>query len=62
MFVNKTSLNMKQFPIRLRMPRSIMGLSLGKLSEKMGYAITKQSLSSYEAAIMRPKSEVLAVI
>lgn len=62
MFVNKTSLNMKQFPIRLRLARSIMGLSLGKLSEKMGYAITKQSLSRYEAGIMRPKSDVLATL
>ena len=62
MFVNKISLNMKQFPIRLRLARSIMGLSLGKLSEKMGYAITKQSLSRYEAGIMRPKSDVLATL
>lgn len=53
---------MKQFPIRLRLARSIMGLSLGKLSEKMGYAITKQSLSRYEAGIMRPKSDVLATL
>ena len=62
MFVNKISLNMKQFPIRLRLARSIMGMSLGKLSEKMGYAITKQSLSRYEAGIMRPKSDVLATL
>ena len=53
---------MKQFPIRLRLARSIMGLSLGKLSEKMGYAITKQSLSRYEAGIMKPKSDVLATL
>ena len=53
---------MKQFPIRLRLARSIMGLSLGKLSEKMGYVITKQSLSRYEAGIMKPKSDVLATL
>ena len=53
---------MKQFPIRLRLARSIMGLSLGKLSEKMGYASTKQSLSRYEAGIMKPKSDVLATL
>ena len=53
---------MKRFPIRLRLARSIMGLSLGKLSEKMNYAITKQSLSRYEAGIMRPKTDVLATL
>lgn len=53
---------MEHFSIRLRQARKIMGLSLGKLAEKINSPITKQSLSRYEAGIMKPKADVLAAL
>ena len=44
-----------QFPIRLHEARMMMGLSMDKLVERTGGAITKQSISRYEKGIMRPK-------
>ena len=43
-----------QFPIRLHEARMMMGLSMDKLVERTGGAITKQSISRYERGIMRP--------
>lgn len=39
-----------QFPIRLHEARMMMGLSMDKLVERTGGAITKQSISRYEKA------------
>lgn len=53
---------MKDFPVRLRMARTALGLSLGNLAERMNGVVTKQSLSRYEAGVMKPKADVLAAL
>ena len=49
-----------QFSIRLHEARLAMGLSMDKLAERTGYAITKQSISRYEKGDMLPKHDALA--
>lgn len=51
-----------QFPIRLHEARMMMGLSMDKLVERTGGAITKQSISRYEKGIMRPKRPALLAL
>lgn len=51
-----------KFPIRLREARLMMNLSMDKLVELTGGAITKQSISRYEKGIMRPKHDALAAL
>lgn len=51
-----------QFPIRLHEARMMMRLSMDKLVERTGGAITKQSISRYERGIMRPKRPALLAL
>ena len=50
------------FHIRLREARLLCGLSMDKLAAKTNGAITKQSLSKYEAGVMCPKRGTLAAL
>ncbi len=51
-----------QFSIRLHEARLMMGLSMDKLVERTGGAITKQSISRYEKGIMRPKQDAMMAL
>lgn len=50
------------FPIRLREARLMMGLSMDKLVERTGGAITKQSISRYEKGVMHPKRDAMTAL
>lgn len=50
------------FTIRLREARLMRHLSMEKLSELTGNAITKQSISRYEKGVMHPKQNALAAL
>lgn len=51
-----------QFSIRLHEARLMMGLSMDKLVDQTGGAITKQSISRYEKGIMRPKRDAMIAL
>lgn len=51
-----------QFSIRLHEARLMMGLSMDKLVELTGGAITKQSISRYEKGIMHPKRDAMMAL
>lgn len=48
--------------IRLRIARKIMGYSLENLASLIKVHVTKQSLSRYEAGVMKPRKELLDAI
>lgn len=50
------------FSIRLKMARSMRGLSMDELAERMQGVVTKQSISKYEQGKMMPNSTVLLAI
>lgn len=51
-----------KFSIRLHEARVLMGLSMDKLVERTGGAITKQSISRYEKGIMHPKRDAMMAL
>lgn len=50
------------FSNRLIAARKMAGLSLQGLSDKLGNAVTKQSLNKYEQGVMRPDSQLLIAL
>lgn len=52
----------EQFSLRLHEARLAMGLSMDKLVELTGAAITKQSISRYEKGIMHPKRDAMMAL
>jgi Zn-dependent peptidase ImmA (M78 family)/DNA-binding XRE family transcriptional regulator len=50
------------FGNRLKLARKMAGMSLQDLSNALGSAVTKQSLSKYEAGAMKPSSNLLLTI
>lgn len=62
MSTNSIAMTNDLFHIRLREARLLCGLSMDKLAAKTNGAITKQSLSKYEAGVMYPKRGTLAAL
>lgn len=62
MSTNSIAMTNDLFHIRLREARLLCGLSMDKLAAKTNGAITKQSLSKYEAGVMCPKRGTLAAL
>lgn len=50
------------FPRRLRQARHMRGLSLEKLSQSLGSAVTRQAINKYEKGQMKPDSRVLIAL
>jgi Zn-dependent peptidase ImmA (M78 family)/DNA-binding XRE family transcriptional regulator len=50
------------FGNRLKLARKMAGMSLQDLSDALGAAVTKQSLSKYEVGAMKPSSDVLLTV
>lgn len=50
------------FSHRLMSARKMAGVSLQSLSDKLGNAVTKQSLNKYEQGIMKPDSKLLIAL
>lgn len=50
------------FGNRLKLARKMAGMSLQDLSDALGSAVTKQSLSKYEVGAMKPSSDLLLTI
>ena len=50
------------FSYRLMSARKMAGVSLQGLSDKLGNAVTKQSLNKYEQGIMKPDSKLLIAL
>jgi len=50
---------MKNFGERLQSARIMAGLSMDRLVEKLGGAVSKQSISKYERGLMKPEDSSL---